>query len=45
MALSRAIGSATQRPLAIVVIGGLFPATGLTLIVLPVFNLIYSSLG
>ena len=36
MALSRDIGSETQRPLALVVIGGLFSATLLTLIVLPV---------
>lgn len=36
MALSREIGSETQRPLAIVVIGGLFTATLLTLVVLPV---------
>ena len=35
MALSHDIGSETQRPLAIVVIGGLFTATLLTLIVLP----------
>jgi cobalt-zinc-cadmium resistance protein CzcA len=35
MALSHEIGSETQRPLAIVVIGGLFTATLLTLIVLP----------
>ena len=35
MALSRAIGAETQRPLAIVVIGGLVSATMLTLIVLP----------
>ena len=35
MALSHAIGSETQRPLAIVVIGGLVSATVLTLIVLP----------
>ncbi|MFE8646246.1 efflux RND transporter permease subunit [Sphingomonas sp. NCPPB 2930] len=35
MALSREIGSETQRPLAIVVIGGLFTATLLTLVVLP----------
>ena len=35
MALSRAIGSETQRPLAVVVIGGLVSATLLTLIVLP----------
>src|SRR5205807_9288393 len=37
MALSRAIGSETQRPLAIVVIGGLISATLLTLFVLPTF--------
>jgi cobalt-zinc-cadmium resistance protein CzcA len=35
MAISRAIGSETQRPLAIVIIGGLITATLLTLIVLP----------
>jgi cobalt-zinc-cadmium resistance protein CzcA len=35
MALSRDIGAETQRPLAIVVIGGLFTATLLTLLVLP----------
>ena len=35
MALSHAIGSDTQRPLAIVVIGGLVSATVLTLFVLP----------
>jgi cobalt-zinc-cadmium resistance protein CzcA len=35
-ALSHAIGSETQRPLAIVVIGGLVSATALTLFVLPV---------
>lgn len=35
MALSHAIGSETQRPLAIVVIGGLVSATFLTLLVLP----------
>src|SRR4029077_13659193 len=36
MALSTSIGSETQRPLALVVIGGLISATILTLIVLPV---------
>jgi cobalt-zinc-cadmium resistance protein CzcA len=36
MAVSTAIGSETQRPLAIVVIGGLASATLLTLLVLPV---------
>jgi len=35
MALSHGIGSETQRPLAIVVIGGLVSATFLTLLVLP----------
>ena len=35
MALSRDIGSETQRPLAIVIIGGLITATMLTLVVLP----------
>ncbi|MBW8892762.1 MAG: efflux RND transporter permease subunit [Burkholderiales bacterium] len=35
MALSRAIGAETQRPLAVVVIGGLVSATLLTLIVMP----------
>ncbi len=35
MALSHAIGAETQRPLAVVVIGGLVSATLLTLIVLP----------
>ena len=35
MALSRDIGSETQRPLALVVIGGLITATLLTLVVLP----------
>ena len=36
MALSRAAGAEVQRPLATVVIGGLFTATMLTLLVLPV---------
>ena len=36
MALSQAIGSEAQRPLAVVVIGGLASATLLTLVVLPV---------
>ena len=39
MALSSAIGSETQRPLAVVVIGGLISATLLTLIVLPTLYL------
>ena len=42
MALSTAIGSETQKPLAIVVIGGLISATFLTLVVLPVFYVIVS---
>ncbi len=36
MALSHEIGSEVQRPLAVVIIGGLVSATALTLIVLPV---------
>ena len=36
MALSHGIGSETQRPLAIVIIGGLGSATLLTLYILPV---------
>jgi cobalt-zinc-cadmium resistance protein CzcA len=39
MAVSTAIGAETQRPLAIVIIGGLFTATLLTLIVLPTLYL------
>jgi cobalt-zinc-cadmium resistance protein CzcA len=39
MALSHGIGSETQRPLAIVVIGGLVSATLLTLVVLPALYL------
>jgi len=35
MALSHGIGSETQRPLALVIIGGLVSATLLTLMVLP----------
>ena len=35
MALSHGIGSETQKPLAVVIIGGLITATILTLIVLP----------
>jgi cobalt-zinc-cadmium resistance protein CzcA len=40
MALSRGIGSETQRPLATVIIGGLISATLLTLIVLPTLYLL-----
>ena len=39
MAVSRAIGAETQRPLALVVIGGLVSATVLTLLVLPTLYL------
>jgi cobalt-zinc-cadmium resistance protein CzcA len=45
MALSHAIGSETQRPLAVVVIGGLITATLLTLVVLPVFYLLVNDHG
>jgi cobalt-zinc-cadmium resistance protein CzcA len=41
MALSHAIGSDTQRPLAIVVIGGLVSATLLTLFVLPTLYFLF----
>jgi cobalt-zinc-cadmium resistance protein CzcA len=43
MALSHDIGSETQRPLAIVVIGGLVTATLLTLVVLPVLYVALAS--
>ena len=43
MALSTGIGSETQKPLAIVVIGGLVTATLLTLIVLPVLYETFSN--
>jgi cobalt-zinc-cadmium resistance protein CzcA len=41
MALSHDIGSETQKPLAVVVIGGLLSATLLTLIVLPTLYLVF----
>ena len=42
-ALSNGIGSETQKPLAIVVIGGLITSTVLSLLILPaIFNLIYN---
>jgi heavy metal efflux system protein len=41
MALSHGIGSETQKPLAVVIIGGLISATILTLIVLPALFLIF----
>jgi cobalt-zinc-cadmium resistance protein CzcA len=40
MALSHGVGSETQKPLAVVSIGGLISATLLTLFVLPVVYLI-----
>ncbi len=42
MALSHGIGAETQKPLAVVVIGGLVSATLLTLFVLPVLYVIFS---
>ena len=45
MALSHGIGSETQKPLAIVIIGGLISATLLTLIVLPTLYFIFFSKG
>jgi cobalt-zinc-cadmium resistance protein CzcA len=45
-ALSTGIGSETQKPLAIVVIGGLITCTILSLLILPViYNLIYSRIN
>jgi heavy metal efflux system protein len=43
MALSTSAGAEVQKPLATVVIGGLITATLLTLIVLPVFYVLFSS--
>lgn len=41
-AISTGIGSETQKPLAIVVIGGLVTSTILTLLILPViYNIFY----
>ena len=45
MALSHGIGSETQKPLAIVIIGGLISATLLTLIVLPALYLVFIGRG
>ncbi len=45
MALSHDIGAETQRPLAIVVIGGLFTATLLTLVVLPALYVAWFTRG
>ena len=44
MALSHGIGSEVQRPLAVVIIGGLVSATGLTLIVLPALYLMFHAM-
>jgi cobalt-zinc-cadmium resistance protein CzcA len=41
MALSHSIGSETQKPLAVVIIGGLISSTILTLIVLPTLYLVF----
>ena len=43
MALSNSAGAEVQKPLATVVIGGLITATLLTLIVLPVFYVLFST--
>jgi cobalt-zinc-cadmium resistance protein CzcA len=45
MALSHGIGAETQRPLAVVIIGGLISATMLTLIVLPTLYVIFETRG
>jgi heavy metal efflux system protein len=42
MALSHGIGSETQKPLAVVIIGGLISATLLTLFVLPVVYILFT---
>ena len=43
MALSHGIGSETQKPLAVVIIGGLISATFLTLFVLPIVYLLFAT--
>jgi cobalt-zinc-cadmium resistance protein CzcA len=45
MALSKGIGSEVQKPLAVVIIGGLVSATLLTLIVLPTLYLYFGGRG
>jgi cobalt-zinc-cadmium resistance protein CzcA len=45
MAVSTGIGSETQKPLAVVVIGGLVTATLLTLIVLPTLYLVFQRIN
>lgn len=43
MALSTSAGAEVQKPLATVVIGGLITATFLTLVILPIFYIIFST--
>jgi cobalt-zinc-cadmium resistance protein CzcA len=43
MALSNSAGAEVQKPLATVVIGGLITATFLTLVILPVFYIVFST--
>jgi cobalt-zinc-cadmium resistance protein CzcA len=43
MALSTSAGAEVQKPLATVVIGGLITATFLTLVILPIFYIVFSS--
>jgi heavy metal efflux system protein len=45
MALSSSAGAEVQKPLATVVIGGLISATILTLIILPIFYIFFSSIS
>ena len=45
MALSHGIGSEVQKPLAVVIIGGLISATLLTLLVLPTLYLVIENWG
>jgi len=45
MALSTSAGAEVQKPLATVVIGGLITATFLTLVVLPVFYIFFSTIS
>ena len=45
MALSHGIGSETQKPLAVVIIGGLISATLLTLLVLPTLYVVFARTG
>jgi len=44
-ALSHAIGSQAQRPLALVIVGGMMTTTVLTLLVLPVIYSVVRCLG